>query len=387
MNKVRLMVPGPVEVETSVLREMSIAQVAHYSEEAISLYNECVNNLKLIAGDIKNTDVFILVGSGSIAMDSCLASVVGNNDKILVATNGNFGDRLTVQAKCIGADVSELRVEPGKAIRGDMIEDAIKKNSRIRAIALVHLETTNGVLNPIKEIGEVARKFGIPLIVDSVSSFGVEDFNMQDFGVSLSGTGVQKGLETPPGLGISFVSENGWQAIKNRKKTTCAWTLDLLTWLDHVKNNKVRKDIIYPLMVTMPVNNIRALAKSLQNILEESIEKRLERHKKISEIVKIGCRNLGFEDFPEEGFSAHGVSVMKNTLNIDISEMIYFLRQNYNTQISNGLFDLSNKIFRIGHIGQTSTLDNIVPVLFGIEHYLRRKGFNIKNGDSLIGVG
>lgn len=102
--------------------------------------------------------------------------------------------------------------------------------------------------------------------------------------------------------------------------------------------------------------------------------------------MRKGLENLGFELFPEEGYFANAVTVMRNNLGINVWELIEFLKQKYNIEISNGLGKLNNKIFRIGHIGQSASLDYVVPVLFGIEHYLREKGFSIPIGASLVGV-
>jgi alanine-glyoxylate transaminase/serine-glyoxylate transaminase/serine-pyruvate transaminase len=386
MYKRRLMVPGPVEVDWEVLNQMSYPQIAHYNDEAIQIYNDCVQSLKKLLRCDRKANVYIIPGSGSVALDSCIGSVVRKEDKILVAINGNFGERLKVQAESFGAEVVEVRVEPGKAIRGEMIKNTIEKNHSIKAILAVHLETTTGVLNPIWEIGTVAKKYDIPLIVDCVSSFGTEEFNMEEWGVSLCGAAVQKGLETPPGLGIIAVSQRGWKAVESGSSPGCGWYLNLLTWRDYSRTNIVRKGVVYPLMVTMPVNNVRALKLSLNNILDEGLENRIERHCRISRIVREGLLQVGFDEFPEKEFSSHVVTAMRNTFGVNISEMINFIKDMYNTEISNGLFGLNNKIFRIGHIGQSASLEYVVPVLFGIEHFLRTKGFSIPKGASLAGI-
>lgn len=386
MYKRRLMIPGPVEVDWEVLNQMSYPQIAHYHDEAIQIYNDCVQSLKKLFRCDRGTDVYLMVGSGSVALDACIGSVVRKGDKVLVAINGNFGERLKVQAESFGAEVVEVRVETGKAIRGEMIEKTIENNPGITAILVVHLETTTGVLNPIREIGTVAKKCDIPLIVDCVSSFGVEEFNMEEWGVALCGTAVQKGLETPPGLGIVAVNQRGWKAVEAGGNPGCGWYLNLLNWRDYSRTNIVRKGIVYPLMVTMPVNNVRALKLSLNNILAEGLENRIERHRWISHLVRKGLQHVGFEEFPERGFGSNAITVMRNTFGLNISEMIDFIKDMYNTEISNGLFETRDKIFRIGHIGKSASLEYVVPMLFGIEHFLRTKGFSIPTGASLVGI-
>jgi len=387
MKHSKLMVPGPVEVSHDVMQQMSSPQIPHYSEEAIGIYNSCLEKLKKIFRFRENGDVFIMPGSGSVALDAAIGTVVRRGDKVLVGVNGMFGERMKTIALSYGAEVVEVKVEEGKAITGKMLEGEATKNLDLKAILIVHLETSTGVLNPIKEIGEVAKKIDIPLIVDAVASIGVEEFFIDDWNVSFCGTCTQKGLETPPGLGIVGVGKGGWKFIKKGEQSDHGWYSNLLSWKEAPLVNKIRKGLSYPLWVTMPVNNVKSLHLSLSKIIdEEGIEKRIKRHSKMAFMVREGLENLGFELFPEKGYFANAVTVMRNNLGINVWELIEFLKQNYNIEISNGLGKLNNKIFRIGHIGQSASLDYVVPVLFGIEHYLREKGFNIPVGASLVGV-
>lgn len=381
------MIPGPVEVGHDVMQQMSSPQIPHYSEEAIGIYNSCLEKLKKMFRFPENGDIFIIPGSGSVALDATIGTVVRRGDKVLVGVNGMFGERMKTIALSYGAKVVEVKVEEGKAITGKMVEGEATKNPDLKAILMVHLETSTGVLNPIKEIGEVTKKIDIPLIVDAVASIGVEEFFMDEWNVSFCGTCTQKGLETPPGLGIVGVSKGGWKFIKKGKQSDHGWYSNLLSWKEAPLVNKIRKGLSYPLWVTMPVNNVKSLHLSLSKIIdEEGIEKRIKRHSKIAFMMREGLENLGFELFPEEGYFANAVTVMRNNLGINVWELIEFLKQNYSTEISNGLGKLNNEIFRIGHIGQSASLDYVVPVLFGIEHYLREKGFNIPVGASLVGV-
>jgi len=385
MKHPKLMIPGPVEVRYEAMQQMSSPQIPHYSEEARRIYNSCIEKLKRIFGLQKKGDIFIMNGSGSVALDAAVGSSVQEGDKVLAAVNGMFGERMKTIAFSYGAKVIEVKTEDGRAIKPEMIEKEIRRNSELKAILIVHLETSTGVLNPVKEIAELSKKYNIPLLVDAVSSIGVEEFLMDEWGVSFCGTSTQKGLETPPGLGIIAVAKRGWEVIEKKGLSTQGWYSNLLYWKKTVQT-PIRGGIIYPSLVTIPVNNVKALRFNLSKIMEEGIEKRLKRHLEIASIVREGLRNIGFQPFPEEGYFANAVTVMKNNLEIDVSELIEFLKQRYNIEISNGLGELNNKIFRIGHIGQSASLDYVVPVLFGIEHYLRKKGVNVPTGASLVGV-
>ena len=222
--------------------------------------------------------------------------------------------------------------------------------------------------------------------VDAVSSFGTERIDMEKWNISICATATQKGLESPPGLGIAAVSRAGWEILLDRKTTGTGWFLNLLLWKKVQEGKEIRKGVVYPLPVTMPVNNVYALLESLEEIGREGWEARLLRHQRMAQAVRQGMQCMGFQLFPEEGCYANAVTSVRNNLPIQVSELIGFLKDFIHTEISNGLFELYNKLIRIGHIGQTAEREHVVPVLFGIEHFLRKKGVNLALGSSLVGI-
>jgi len=375
-----------VEVADEVLAAMGMPQIPHYGNEAIEVYNECAEILKLIFGVGQKGNVFILPGSGSVALDLMACSLIAGGDKVLACVNGTFSHRAKEMAEAYGAEVGEINVPYGAAIKPEMVENFLKKNPDTRAVFAAHLETSTGVLNPIREIGDVVSAHGIPFAVDAVSSLGVEEFRMDQWHVSVCAAASQKGLESPPGLGIVCVSEKGWSLMRPNNIRKNGWFSDLLRWKQATEGNEIRKGVFYPLPVTMPVNNVFALRESLRIVEAEGIERRIERHRKIASTVRKGLFACGFESFPEEGACSAVETVMANNLGIDIADMIQFVQENYHTRIGNGLFDLYNKIVRIGHIGRTARPNAVMPVLIGIEQFLRKKGFSIPLGAALSGV-
>jgi len=381
----RLMIPGPVDVANDVMQLMSFPQVPHYSKEAVVLYENCISNLRHILSIDDNGYLLIMAGSGSLSIETAINAVARDNEKIVVCVNGIFGERMKTISHSYGAKIVELKVEEGKAIKEKLVRRILEDNPDAKALLMVHTETSTGVCNPISRIGEVAYEYDIPFVVDAVSSLGVEKFSMEKFHVDFCCFGSQKGLENPPGLGILGVSRRAINRFQSQSKNY-GWYANLYYWLEAAEKKKLRKDVAYPSIVTMPVNNIRALEKSLQNIADEGIEERIKRHKKIASIVRNGIKKLGFALFAEKGYESSTVTAVCNNLNIDVQELIAFLIEKYHLQISNGLGGMFNKIFRIGHIGQSASLDYVVTVLFGIEHYLRFKGFKLPIGLSLSDI-
>jgi alanine-glyoxylate transaminase/serine-glyoxylate transaminase/serine-pyruvate transaminase len=325
-------------------------------------------------------------GSGNVAIDAAIGSCVRTGDKILVGVNGFFGQRMATIARCYGAQVVELHAEAGKAITGASVESALRKESGIRAISLVHLETSTGVLNPVAEIGKIAERQGIPLIVDAVSSAGVDPFDIEEWNVSICGTATQKGLESPPGLGIVAVSQSGWTAIEERNVGDHGWYSNLSLWREKANTKYSGEATIHPCLGTMAVNNVKALRASLASIIDEGMENRTRRHGEIASALRAGLEKMGFTIFPERMYRSSAVTVAYNALNIDIRDLIEFLKEKYRTEISNGIDELNNRIMRIGHIGPNASMHSILPVLFGIEHYLRNHGHSVTLGSSLAGI-
>jgi len=365
---------------------MGRKQVPHYSTEAIDEYNSCVEKLRPFFGVDERSSIFIMPGSGSVALDIAVGSIVSSDSEIIAAVNGTFSNRVKLIVESYGAKVIHVTVPHGAAISASIIKQSLEEHPAAKAVFLAHLETSTGVLNPIEEIGEVASSFNVPLVVDAVSSLGVEKIDCVRWGVSVCCSASQKGLESPPGLGIVCVTPKGWDFINRNSMPKNGWYCDLNLWKKAAEGNEIRKGVFYPLTVTMPVNNVYALSKSLDSLLSEGLENRLQRHSRIAQITREGLIACGFKPFPEDSRYSSVETVMSNNLKIDINEMIHFIMQHYNTEISNGLFDLYNKILRIGHIGQTASLDSIVPVLIGIEQFLRKNGIPVPLGKSLEGI-
>ncbi|HTO23829.1 MAG TPA: alanine--glyoxylate aminotransferase family protein [Spirochaetia bacterium] len=386
MKPLTLMVPGPVQVSTSVLDQMAATQVPHYGEQAIGAYTTCIEKLRPLFGLRDGGNVYIFPGSGSIANEVCSATFITPGDEVIVATNGTFGQRVRDQAASYTDKVIEVRVPEGKAVTAALVEEALKAHPAARLLMAVHLETSTGVLNPIESLGAVAARYRVPFAVDAVSSFGTERIEMDKWNIAICSTATQKGLESPPGLGIVGVSKAGWDTLLQRKTTGNGWFLNLLLWKKVQEGKEIRKGVVYPLPVTMPVNNVLALRESLEEIEREGWDAHLLRHQAIARAVRTGMQRMGFQLYPEQGSCASAVTSVVNNLPIEVSELIAFLKEFVRIEISNGLFELYNKIIRIGHIGQTAEREIVIPVLFGIECFLRKKGIDIPVGSSLVGI-
>lgn len=179
----RLFIPGPVEVSPRVLNAMAKPLVAHYGREWASFYNATTRS----PGDMLGTQgrVMIVPGSGSAGLDMALGSVA-TLGKVAVLENGFFGKRLEQIARAYTQECITVGSQLGRPIDLDDVETTLQQSgSEIRSVVVVHCETSTGVLNPIDELGQLCRRFGVILVVDAVSSLGVEPLRMDDWGIGV----------------------------------------------------------------------------------------------------------------------------------------------------------------------------------------------------------
>lgn len=370
------MIPGPVKVDQEVLSEMGSPLVAHYGREWTEFYNETIRLMKKVF-QTSEGDVFLIPGSGSAGLDAAIGSVLSNRRKALVLINGFFGRRLLHIAKAYTNKIETIDFELGKPVVPARVEKVLANNEDIEAVLAVHCETSTGVVNPIKEIGKICRKFGVLLIVDAISSLAGMDLKTDKWDIGICVSASQKCLAAPPGISPVAVKQRAWDLIEEFDSP--GWYLNLRTW----KEFSIKWAEWHPFPVTMPVNNILALRRSLEKILEEGLENRFQRHERVSSFLRQGLQNIDFELFPEVGYYSSTVTSVKADPRISVGQLLEFLKENFEIKIAGSPGELKGKIFRIGHMGPGATLDSVIPLLFAIEEALRDAGVRVEVGQSL----
>lgn len=369
MSKELLMIPGPTEVAFNVMREMSTPVVAHYGKEWASFYNNTIDMAKEIIST-KN-DLFIHVGSGNAALETVISSVVEENEKVLVLNSGFFSDRITDMIKSYYAQPIQMKVEWGEAIDPKKVDDHLKENyKKYKLVTLVHHETSTGVRNPVKEITKIVKKYGLLMFVDCVCSIGATEYKMDDWGIDFTATASQKGLGAPPGLCITSVSEQGWEAIENRNKKPSGFYLNLHTMRDF----SIKYKDSHPYGITMAVNNVRALNRALLNIKEEGIKNRIFRHNEIGRFFRNEIKNIGLEIVASsDDIAASNVTVIKNPAGKTSYELIKLLKEKYNIIVANGITKLENKVIRVGHMNLGANKNSILPLIYSLKEIVNKR--------------
>lgn len=363
----RLMIPGPVPLDDCVSAALAEPVQAHYGPTWVAIYN---NTLTLL-GQVFRTggDVFCIPGSGSAGLDAALGSVLSPGRPIVVGVNGAFGERLAAIARAHGAEVVEVKAKWGEPLLPAAFDDVLGGMATPVALALTHVETSTAVVNPVREIAQVARDHAVPVIVDGVSAVGGVDFAMDAWGVALCVTASQKCLGAPAGLALVAVSPRGWEAIDRRPNAARSWYLDLNTWRTHARDWAAW----HPYPVTMPTHLVVALQAALRDLLRAGLAARFAHYRDLANRLRAGLRGLGLQPLVADEWAAPVLTAVVSPSNIPVGEIVTFVEQEHGIRIAGGLGRLSEKVFRIGHMGPNHTVNDIEHVLAALEDLLRRR--------------
>jgi alanine-glyoxylate transaminase/serine-glyoxylate transaminase/serine-pyruvate transaminase len=367
----RLMIPGPVDVEDEVLAALAEPIRPHYGPEWVEIYHEALERLKQIFGT--QNDVILMVGPGSAGLDAALGSMARTGEKVLVPSNGFFGQRMATVAQSYGLDVRNIEAPMGKPLDPEAVRRRLLAEPDIQVVAFVHLETSTGVLNPLQEIVAVVKEFGVPIVVDAVSSMGGMPLPVDELGIDLCITVSNKCLAAPAGLVFISVSQRAWDHMDQRSGRAHGWYLNLRTWKDYAINWASW----HPYPTTLPTNNIVALVASLRRILDEGLELYYERHVLAAQTVRAGLRGLGFEMLMPEAHASPLITTVRGLQGMDIEEFRRFLREEWQVMIAGGLEELRGRVFRVGHIGKAASMEYIEHFLRGVEAYLSLQGYHV----------
>jgi alanine-glyoxylate transaminase/serine-glyoxylate transaminase/serine-pyruvate transaminase len=370
-KRVKLMIPGPVDVEDEVLAVMAEPVRPHYGQEWLKIYHKVVDDLKQLFGT--QNDLFLLAGAGTTGLDAALGSLMRTGEKVLVPANGFFGQRFGTVARSYGLDVRTVEAPLGQPVDPEAVRRCLAAARDIQAIAVVHLETSTGVLNPLREIAAVAREFEVPIIVDAVSSLGGMPLPVDEWGIDVCVTVTNKCLGCPPGVAPLSVSQFAWDQIDRKGSRAHGWYLNLRTWKDYAVNWASW----HPYPITLPTNIIVALATSLRRILQEGVDAYYDRHVQAAQTVRSGLKRLGFEMFTAEAYTSPLISAVYGLPGMDLDDFRRYLLDERQIMIAGGLEELKDKIFRVGHIGKATSAEYCEQFLTGVEAYLALRGYGV----------
>ena len=353
MKHKRLFIPGPVEVEPEILQAMGTPMIGHRSSEFKELYAEVQPKLQKLL--YTENPVFLSTSSATGIMEGSIRNLVGKRCLSLVC--GAFSERWHGIAGECGKEADAIEVEWGKAIKPEQVDDALA-TGKYDTVALVHNETSTGVMNPLEAIAGVVKKYpDVMLLVDTVSSMTGVKIEVDRLGLDVCLAGTQKAFALPPGLCVFTVSRRALERSATMKGK--GFYFDFQAFLKyHEKQNTP---------CTPSISHIFALNVQLDRMFKEGLESRFARHQKMAAY----CRNWArerFALFPEAGYESVTLTTVANTRNIDVAALNKALASKDAT-IGNGYGDLKDKTFRIAHMGDC-TLDQLKELLANIDGFL-----------------
>lgn len=296
-------------------------------------------------------------GTGTAAMEAAVANVTRPGARALVVVTGYFGDRLAQMLERYGADVRRLDVEWGRACDPQRVEDALK-HGRADLVAVVHAETSTGVLNPIEDIARLAAEQGALLIADAVTSFGALPLETGGWGPSVCYSCAQKGLGAPSGLSpVTFSPEAAAGRVACR-----SFYLDLSLLEGYWTGRKYHHTIASPLVL--------ALREALTMVEEEGLEARQARHRASHRALAAGLAELGLALLPPEGERLWTLNAVRVPDGVDEAAVRRDLLQRFDIEIGAGLGPLAGRIWRVGLMGEGSTPQNVEALLSALSSLL-----------------
>ncbi len=281
-----LLNPGPATTTDTVKNALIVPDICPREEEFGNLIQEIRRNLVTIAGGDENYTSILFAGSGTAVMDSTISSIVPPNKKILILINGAYGIRFADIARTYKIDVVELKFGFGKKIELNQVEQILKNDINIACVAATHHETTTGILNPIKEIGEIVKKYGRIFIVDTISSFVGVPINIKDFNIDFMMSTSNKCIQGMAGVAFIICKKEALEKIKSFKARN--YYLDLYSQYEYLeRNNQTR--------FTPPVQIIYALKQAITEFFKEGAEARINRYRENYRILKEGLKKIDFK--------------------------------------------------------------------------------------------
>ncbi len=341
MNQEKLLlIPGPTPIHPRILNALSQPTVSHVSSVHVSELKEALENLKNIVFCQKG-EPFIVAGAGTLAMEMALLNSVAEGERVLILSQGFFGQRMNKIAQSFGLDSDLLQSEEGKAVEPEVLRDRISQKN-YTAVVATHVDTATGICAPIDEYALIINKCESFFIVDGVCATGGIEERMDDWGIDIVLTAAQKCFGVPPGLAVLVVSERVMNKRKSLKAIP-AYYADLLNWLPVMKDPS-------KYFSTPCVNEVRAFNESTKIILEEGMENRFGRHRRMAQIIRKELLDLGFFFVPEDRYLADTLSVVRYPEGIEDGIFRKTFAEN-GVIVAGGIGHLAGKVFRMGHMG------------------------------------
>ncbi len=367
-----LQIPGPSAVPDRILRAISSQTIDHRGPDFAKVGMRALDGLKTIFKTREH--VIIYPSSGTGAWEAALVNVLSPGDRILMFETGHFASMWKKMADKLGVKPEFIEGDWRGGADPDQIEAYLAEDSshEIRAVCIVHNETSTGSVSPVAAVRKAIDNAGHPalLIVDTISGLASLEYEHDEWGVDVTISGAQKGLMLPPGLSFNAVSEKAMSANKSARLQRSYWD-----WADMVGPNEKG---YFP--YTPATNLVYGLNEAIDMLHEEGLENVFARHARHGAATRAAVKAWGLEVLCSKQGQESGVLtavLMPEGHSADGFRATAL--QHYDISLGNGLSKVADKVFRIGHLGDFNDL-MLAGTLAGVEMGLEKAGVPYKSG-------
>lgn len=370
IDKEFLMIPGPTPLPPRVVAAMTNPMINHRGPKFKKIFLESVDILKKIL----NTDdeLYMFGSSGSGAMELAVQNFSLKGDKVLVVDTGFFGQRFYEICLSFGRDPIRLKIPWGKSADVDEIVNFLQEEKDIKTVFITHNETSTGIINDIEKIcKKIKETRDILIVVDAVSSIGISEINMKDWDIDVVVAASQKGLMSPPGIGMVALNKKALNFALNNKVDSYYFS---------IKELKKRFDVGEP-FTTFPVSVMFGLREALNLLMEEGLQNVYKRHENFKYLVRESLKTTNLRFLANDEDSSPCVTAVLFPDNINGEDFVKRIREKYNIELAGMFGDLKGKGFRIGHMGFMNSNDLLVTIA-GIECALKDFNYEFNFGEA-----
>jgi aspartate aminotransferase-like enzyme len=372
-TKKLVMIPGPVPVSESVLQHLGSQTLAHSDPAFIAGFQKLLKELR----EMVNCSgiAFLVAGSGTMGMEMAIANIAGDRDRVLICSNGHFGDRYISICKNRDINISTIKAKWGASVTPEEIDKELSERD-YEIVVVTHVETSTGVELPLKEIAEMmkARHPEVLLLVDGVAAGGGIEVDMK-WGIDVYFTCTQKAFCCVPGMAIIWANDRALEKRALMGSIRESY-IDFARWIPVMVDTK-------QYWGTPAVNNIAALEESVRIMLKEGLPERYERHRAESELIRQALASMGFRTMAEKGLCAPTLSVFLYPDDMPVSDTVFREMCGLEGIVLAGcLGEFAGKGFRMGHMGN---LDKhmLISAIAAIERAALATGLKIEPGKAL----
>lgn len=325
-------------------------------------------------------DVVVMMGEAILGLEAAAKGLVRPGMHCLNLVSGIFGQLYGGWLRQLGAEVTDVEAPWNGAVSAEQVGRALEADAKIELVAVVHSETPSGTLNPLAEIGPLARAAGALIITDAVSSFGGTPVRHDAWGLDVTVGGPQKCLGAPPGLTFVAVSERAWAAMRANPAAPRDSYLSLLDWKDKWIDDGRRR---FPVVTS--VADINGSDAALEQLFEEGLAAGYARHRRAADACRAGVRAMGLELWaPDDAVASHAVTAVTTPEGVSNAAVIEHVRARYGVMLSDGEHSaMIDRVIRIGHAGPAATSIHPVVALAALGKGLSDLGIEVTIGAGL----